>query len=181
MTDWLRGQILSQFRWVEGHADVWRLFANASTLTALIDGLAAPWREAEVTKVCGIEARGFVLGAPVAARLGVGFVAIRKEGGLFPGPKLELRAEADYRGLRPLLRVQRDNLQSDDRVVLVDDWAERGAQAAAARHLIEQCGATFLGLSLVVDQLSDDVRAGLGRVEAILRYEELPLSTRPSD
>ena len=167
----LRDDVLGRFEWVDGHADVWRLFSDGELLRRIAAALAEPFREA--TKVAGIEARGFILAGPVAAELGAGFVAIRKEAGLFPGPKVSRRAEADYRGNEQLLRLQRAALASGDRVLLVDDWAERGSQALAARALIEQCGADFLGLAIVVDQLEDHVREQLGRVYALVSAEEL--------
>ncbi len=62
------------------------------------------------------QARGFILGAAVAAELGVGFVAIRKEKGLFPGPKVTRRTEADYRGRTCVLRLQREGRGDEDRI-----------------------------------------------------------------
>ncbi|MGZ6952497.1 MAG: hypothetical protein ACXVJX_10360 [Acidimicrobiia bacterium] len=59
-------------------------------------------------------------------------------------------------------------------MLLVDDWAERGSQALAARRLLEQAGATFGGTSLIVDQLPATVRAQLAPVTAIVAAEELP-------
>jgi adenine phosphoribosyltransferase len=153
---------------------VWRLFSDAETLSAVVAGLADPWPDHGVTKVCGIEARGFLLGGAVATRLGVGFVAVRKRDGLFPGPKVEATTEPDYRGLTHVLRLQRDSLRKGDRALLVDDWAERGSQARAVRRLIESCGAEFLGLSVIVDQLDQQVRSVLGQVTSIIHYEELP-------
>jgi adenine phosphoribosyltransferase len=167
----LQDDLLARFAWVEGHADVWRLFADGDLFRPIVAALAEPFRN--VTKVVGIEARGFILGAAVAAELGVGFVAIRKEAGLLPGPKAVRRTDRDYRGAESLLRVQRASLERGDRVVLVDDWAERGSQALAARELIEDCGATFAGLAIVVDQLEDDVRRRLGRVHALVSHEQL--------
>jgi adenine phosphoribosyltransferase len=123
--------------------------------------------------VAGVEARGFILGGAVALELGVGFAAIRKAAGLFPGPKVSRRTERDYRGNEHLLRLQREAVSPGDRVVLVDDWAERGSQALAARVLIEECGATFAGLSIVVDQLDDETRKRIGRVHALVSHAEL--------
>lgn len=60
-----------------------------------------------------------------------------------------------------------------DRILLIDDWAERGSQAHAAAQLVEACGATFLGVSVIVDQLQDDVRSRLRRVTAIVMADEL--------
>ncbi len=70
--------VLEHFRRVEGHADVWRLFANAEVLRRVAEGLAEPWRATGITGVVGIESRGFLLGAATAISLGVGCVAIRK-------------------------------------------------------------------------------------------------------
>jgi len=60
-----------------------------------------------------------------------------------------------------------------DRVLLVDDWAERGSQSRAAADLVAQCGATQLGLSVIVDELSDNVRQTLPRVTAVVRAGQL--------
>jgi adenine phosphoribosyltransferase len=169
-----RVAVLEQFRWVEGHADVWRVFANPRALSLVVEALAWPWREAGVTKVCGIESRGFLLGGAVARELGAGFVAIRKSDGLLPGEKLLASAGADYRGEVHTLRAQSEPLGRTDRVLLVDDWAEAGSQAVAAKQMIESSGASYLGLSIIVDQLVEERRAELGRVAAIVRYAELP-------
>jgi adenine phosphoribosyltransferase len=168
----LEADLIARFAWVDGHADVWRLFDDGGLLERLVDALAEPY--AGVTKVAGVEARGFILGAAVATRLGAGFVAIRKEGGLLPGPKVVLRTAPDYRGNECFLRLQRRGLDSHDRVLLVDDWAERGSQALAARRLIEECGASFAGLSIVVDQLDDEVRPLLQPLHALISHASLP-------
>jgi adenine phosphoribosyltransferase len=164
-------EVLAHFAWVGGHADIWRLFSDGGVFRTVVRALAEPFGDA--TKVGGVEARGFILGAAVAAELGVGFVAIRKEEGLFPGPKVIRRAEADYRGRECVLRLQREALRDEDRVLLVDDWAERGSQALAAKSLIEECGASFVGLAVVVDQLEDEVRDRIGRVHALVAAADL--------
>src|SRR5206468_1845378 len=88
-------------RFAQTLADVWRLFADGQLFRRIVAALAEPF--ADATKVAGLEARGFILGAAVATELGVGFVAIRKDSGLFPGPKAELRTAPDYRGVEGLL------------------------------------------------------------------------------
>lgn len=168
-----RAAVLERFRWVEGHADIWRVFADGGALGLVVDELAAPWRRRGVTHVVGIESRGFLLGGAVAVALGAGFVPIRKAGtGLLPGASLRTTSRPDYRQLQHELRMQ-PVLGDDDRVLLVDDWVERGSQAAAARELVQQCGAEWLGLSVVVDQRAADARAGLGRVTALVQADEL--------
>ena len=163
---------MATFRWEGAHADVWRVFADADALRAVVAGLADPWRDHAVTHVVGIESRGFLLGAAAAVSLGAGFVAVRKTDGLLPGATETADAEEDYRGLRHRLRMQ-PVLAPGDRVLLVDDWAERGSQARAARRLVEISGATFLGVSLLVDQLSPAARTALNRVTALVTADEL--------
>jgi adenine phosphoribosyltransferase len=166
---------LERFRWIEGHADILGLFADGGFLAEAVLAVAAPFRERGVTKVAAVEARGFVLGAGVALELEVGFVAVRKAGSIHPGDKAErVTSRPDWRGHEHLLRVQRSALDPDDVVLLVDDWAEVGSQAAAAKALIEECGATYAGLSLLVDELPEDARDELAPVHAVVSGDELP-------
>jgi adenine phosphoribosyltransferase len=169
-----RALLLTRFRWIDGHADVAGLFAEADALAVLVGALAEPFSAAGVTKVAAVEARGFVVGAPVALALGAGFVAIRKPGSIHPGAKIESETAPDWRGRRIALRLQRASLGPGDRVLVVDDWAETGSQASAAFELVRGCGAEYVGLSLLVDQLDDDARAYLAPVRAVVRAEELP-------
>lgn len=171
-----KDEFLARFQWVEGHADILGLFADATFLRGAAAAVAEPFRDRGVTKVAAVEARGFVLGAAVALELGVGFVAIRKEGSIHPGPRAERRTDPDWRGQEHLLRVQRSVLDTEDVVLLADDWAEVGSQAAAAKALIEDCGATYAGLSLLVDELGEDARKPLAPVHSIVSGEELPPS-----
>ena len=167
-------EFLRRFRWIDGHADMLGLLADGAFLAGAIESLAEPFDGVGVTKVAAVEARGFVLGGGVAARLGVGFVAIRKEGSIHPGEKAELRTQPDWRGREHVLRVQRAALDPDDSVLLVDDWAETGSQALAAKLLIQECGASFAGLALLVDQLSAESREALAPVRAVVGAEQLP-------
>lgn len=163
-----RRAVPAAFRWVDGHGDLWAVLGDGRALAAVVAGLAAPWAGAGVTHVAGLEARGFAVGAPTALALGAGFVPVRK----LPGPTVGGTTAADYRGLRHELHVQAV-LGPGDRVLLVDDWAERGSQAEAAAELVRRQGADVVGLALVVDELPDDVRARLGRVTALVTRAEL--------
>jgi adenine phosphoribosyltransferase len=166
-------ELLSRFRWIGGHADVLGLLADAGFLARAVVALADSFAGAGVTKVAGVEARGFVLGGAMAAHTGAGFVAVRKAEGWLPGELAEAVTGPDWQGHTHALRIQRDALGPEDRVVLVDDWFETGAQALAARQLIESTGATLVGMSIVVDDLSDEAREGLGRLHALLRADAL--------
>lgn len=157
-----------RIEFVHGHADVWRLFDDPVQLRELAVALVEPFR-GEVAKVAGIESRGFILGTAAALELGVGFVPVRKADGLFPGPKAVAEAGTDYRGNRHTLRVQRAALAGGDRVLLVDDWIETGSQAAAAKQLVEECGAHLVGVATVVTEISPNPARELGRLHALVR------------
>ncbi|MFL5998961.1 MAG: phosphoribosyltransferase [Streptomyces sp.] len=167
-----RGLVLERFRWIGGHADVWPIFRDPGALAAVVGGLAGPFRDDGVTAVCGIESRGFLLGAAVA-ELGLGFVAVRKGEGIFPGEKLTRRSAPDYRGTRQELRLQRAAVGPGDRVLLVDDWIETGSQVSAVRSMVEQCGGDWAGCTVIVDQTTPARRADLC-VRSIVAAAELP-------
>jgi adenine phosphoribosyltransferase len=155
-----------------GLGNMWPVFYDSDVFARVIDGLAAPFQE-RVDKIVGIESRGFVLGAAVAARLRVGFVAIRKAEGLYPGETFEASTESDYRGRRHTFRLQRAAVGAGERIGLVDDWFETGSQGRIARSLIEQAGAHYAGASIIVDQLSDDVRRELDPCHALVSASQL--------
>jgi hypothetical protein len=111
-------------------------------------------------------------------RLGVGFVAIRKEAGLFPGEKLARRTPADYRGRASLLRLQRRAVLKGDRILLVDDWIETGVQALTTKELILEAGADFVGATVVVDETSAGVRAELAHFSSLVPRELLDAGPR---
>jgi adenine phosphoribosyltransferase len=167
-----RSALLEHFRWCAGHADLWAVFADPDAFAVVVAGLIEPWRDQRVTRVLGIEARGFLLGGAAALLLGIGFVGVRKASGLLPGARIEVDTDEGYRGQRHRLRMQ-PVLGADDRVLLVDDWAERSSQARAARQLVQLCGAAFLGASVLVDQLTTEARSALVRVTSLARADEL--------
>ena len=165
----LNKRLAGAFRWVNGHADIWRFFDDADLFAMIVDALTEPFRGERITKVAGVESRGFILGGAAAMQLGAGFVAIRKEGGLFPGEKLTVQADRDYRGNSHVLRLQKASLRKGDRVLLIDDWCETGSQALAARTLVEGVGAEFVGLACIVDQAAPGVAERLGRYHSLIK------------
>jgi adenine phosphoribosyltransferase len=173
MSSAIHDELVERFRYFDGHSDTLGLFADADFLRRAAAGIAAPFRDAQVDKVAGIEARGFVLATAVALELGAGFVAIRRPGSVHPGPKVELAAPPDWRGLDTALRLQRHVIAPNDRVLVVDDWAETGSKALTTRRLIETAGARYAGLSLLVDQLAPEVRDQLEPVAAVALASEL--------
>jgi adenine phosphoribosyltransferase len=172
--DELRDEFLTMFRWIDGHADMLGLLADGPFLRRAVRAVAAPFATQRITKVAAVEARGFALGAGVALELDAGFVGIRKSGSIHPGPKARRTTEPDWRGMRNELRVQRAALTPNDRVLVVDDWAETGSQAIAAKALIEECGAAYAGLSLLVDELGAGERSSLEPVYTVVTGADLP-------
>ncbi|MDX6491493.1 MAG: adenine phosphoribosyltransferase [Gaiellaceae bacterium] len=166
-------ELVAQLEYFDGHSDTLGLFADGRFLARVGAAMADPFRSAGVTKVAGIEARGFILATAVALELSVGFVAVRKQGSIHPGAKAELAAPPDWRGLEPVLRLQRHVIEPGELVLVVDDWAETGSKALTARRLIEACGGRYAGLSLLVDQLSDRLRDQLAPVTAVALAEEV--------
>ena len=125
----VRSELLDRFRWVGGHADVWRLFYQGDLFARLSAALADPFRGDAITKVAGIEARGFILGSAVALELGAGFVAIRKNDGLFPGEKLSRLTPTDYAASRRGC----DSSGSRSLRAIACSWSTTGSRPAARR------------------------------------------------
>ena len=166
-------ELRAAISWVDGHADVWRVFADAELFRRCVLGLVQPYQDDDITHVVAVEARGFVLGGAAAAALGVGFVAIRKASGDLPGSVLHHDTEHDYKGESTRLRMQATVLPAGARVLVVDDWFETGSQFRAARALLEQAGATIVGASVVVDETPHALSPLLGKFRALIRAEEL--------
>jgi adenine phosphoribosyltransferase len=128
--------------------DVTPLLADAEAFAAVVEGLAAPFRGELPDKVAGIEARGFIFGAPVAQLLGVGFVPVRKKGKL-PGDVVAASYDLEYGSAT--IEVTADAFAAGDRVLIVDDVLATGGTAAATVQLIRQCGAEVVGIVVVME------------------------------
>ena len=77
-TSSIKSDVIREFEFVDGHSDLWRLFYDGSLFNRIVKELALPFEDAKITKIVGIEAKGFILGGAVAAHMKVGFVAVRK-------------------------------------------------------------------------------------------------------
>jgi adenine phosphoribosyltransferase len=126
--------------------DITPLLADGAAFAALVSALAAG--NDGVTKVAGIEARGFILAAPVAYVLGAGFVPIRKHGKL-PARTYAQSYELEYGAAT--LEVHTDAFDPGDRVLIVDDVLATGGTAAATAELIRRTGATVAGITVLLE------------------------------
>jgi adenine phosphoribosyltransferase len=126
--------------------DITPLLADAKAFNAVINGLAVLY--GPVDKVAGIEARGFILAAPVACRLGAGFVPIRKKGKL-PGVTFAQDYELEYG--TATLEVLTDAFQPSDRVLVIDDVLATGGTGRATADLVRRSGATVAGLAVLLE------------------------------
>lgn len=128
--------------------DITPLLADARALGEVVDEMADRYTSHDVTTVCGIEARGFILAAPVAVRLGAGFVPIRKYG------KLPYRRESASYALEyaeAVLEIHADAVGPGERVLIVDDVLATGGTARAAADLVERLGATVCGVTCLIE------------------------------
>jgi len=126
--------------------DITPLLADASGFAAAVAALAAG--HGRIDKVAGIEARGFILAAPVACSLGVGFVPVRKLGKL-PGPTHAQTYQLEYG--TATVEVHVDSFRPGDRVLIIDDVLATGGTAAAAAELIRRSGAEVAALSVLIE------------------------------
>ena len=126
--------------------DITPLLADAAGFAATIEALAAD--HDAIDKVAGIEARGFILAAPVACRLGVGFVPVRKKGKL-PGPTYSETYELEYG--TATVEVHVDAFRPGERVLMIDDVLATGGTAAATAQLIRRSGAEVVSLDVLIE------------------------------
>ncbi len=128
--------------------DITPLIGSPRGFAAAIDEIAEHFMGKGITKIVGAEARGFLVGAPVAYRLGCGFVPARKPG------KLPRDVHSESYALEygtDELQIHKDALDGDDRVLVVDDLVATGGTAVACAKIIEKAGADFMGFAFLME------------------------------
>lgn len=137
--------------------DVTPVSANPGAVEYINKQIAQHFKNANITKVVGVEARGFILGASLATYLNVGFVPIRKQGKL---PRETYRQEYELEYGVDAVEIHKDALEPNDRVLIVDDVLATGGTATAAARLIEECAAIPVGIAVLLnlDFLGGDVK-----------------------
>jgi adenine phosphoribosyltransferase len=147
--------------------DITPLLADPVLFGRVINAMAAPFRGQHVTKVIGVEARGFILGAPVALALNAGFVPARKPGKL-PHRTVVERYSLEYGS--DGLELHQDAVLKGERVVIVDDVLATGGTAEATAKLTSQLGGELVGFSflMVLGFLDGAKRLGADRVRSVI-------------
>ena len=149
--DWLKGRIRDVPDFPKPgiiYRDVTPLLGDVEAFRITVDALADAFAGRPIDKVVGVEARGFILAAPVAYRLGAGFVPVRKPG------KLPWHIESEEYALEygvDRLEMHTDAVGPGEEVLIVDDVIATGGTARAAVQLVERLGATVVGLAFAVE------------------------------
>lgn len=144
---------------VLNHGEGWRF---------LVDSLAERCQEFQPEYIVGIESRGFILGAPVAYKLGIGFVPVRKPGKL-PAAVFSQDYDLEYGSDR--VEMHQDAFPPGSRVLILDDLIATGGTAAAASHLVEQAQGVLVACGFVVELAGLGGRAKLPSVPIITLVE----------
>jgi len=149
--------------------DITPLIGDARGFAAVVDELAAPYLgRADV--VLGIESRGFIVGAPVAYRLGLGFTIARKPGKL-PFRTVDEAYELEYGSAA--LEIHQDGIASGARVLIVDDLLATGGTALAAVRLVQRLGGNVIGCAFIVELMPLKGRDRLAPIDcfSLIQYE----------
>ena len=149
--------------------DITPLLAEPAAFAAAIDQLATPWLSAEIDAVAAVEARGFLFAAPLALRLGVGLIPVRKPGKL-PAETVSYSYDLEYGS--DTLEMHRGIIKDAARVLVIDDVLATGGTAEACVKLLESSGATVAGCAFLVELegLGGRDRLDGHRVETVLTY-----------
>jgi len=130
------------------YKDITPLLANSDAFRSTIDLIADHFQDSAVDRVLGVEARGFIIAAPIAYRFGSAFVPVRKAGKL---PWEIEREEYELEYGTDLLEIHRDAVAPGDQVLVIDDVLATGGTAGATIRLVEKLGGTVVGLGFVIE------------------------------
>ncbi len=149
--------------------DITPLLADPRALAAAIDALCTGFTEAGIEYVAAVEARGFIFGAAVAGKIGVGFVPIRKKG------KLPFKTESvtyDLEYGTDTLEVHSDAVRSGAKVLMVDDLLATGGTMAAACKLIEKIGGQIVGITFLIElgELAGRSKLSGYKIKTVISY-----------
>ena len=144
--------------------DITTLLKNGEAYHAAIDEMKAAIAHYRIDKIAGPEARGFVVGSPLAYALGVGFIPIRKSGKL-PGETISASYALEYGKDR--LAMHKDAIQPGENVLIADDLLATGGTIATCINLVHQLGGNVVGAAFLIELTYLSGREKLGGTEAI--------------
>ncbi len=149
--------------------DITTLLKDTKGFQQILHDLTEHYRDEGISKVVGIESRGFILGGPLAYNLNAGFVPVRKPGKL-PADVFEVKYNLEYGSNS--LAIHRDAVEMGERVLVVDDLLATGGTAAATVHLLRQLGGEIVGCAFLVELLALGGREKLNGcpVHSLLSY-----------
>lgn len=144
--------------------DVTTLLADPAGLRATLDQLTEVVKPLKPDYIVGIESRGFIFGVPLADRLGIGFVPVRKPGKL-PSATYSAEYQLEYGSDR--VEIHQDAMPAGSRAVIVDDLIATGGTATAAAQLVGQTGSELVGFAFIVELLFLEGRSKLPQVPIV--------------
>ncbi len=149
--------------------DITTLLKDADAFREVIDRMAEMVKDERIDLVVGMESRGFIFAAPLADRLGAGFVPVRKLGKL-PAETLEVEYDLEYG--TATLEIHRDAIRAGQRVLIVDDLLATGGTVLGTIELVSRLGGEIAGLSFMVELTALGGRAKLGEfaIHTLLAY-----------
>jgi len=149
--------------------DITPVLEDPAAFKRVVDLLCERYRDQGVTRIAGIESRGFIFGAPVAYALGCGLTLVRKPGKL---PRETYSASYSLEYGEDAVHIHQDAVGKGDRVVIVDDLIATGGTAAAAAELVVRCGATVHEIAAVIEleELGGRQKLGPHPVHSLLTY-----------
>ena len=149
--------------------DITTLLVDPEAFNSYIDMFVKNYQEAKIDLVVGIESRGFIIGAPLALRLGKGFIPVRKAGKL-PGPTHGVEYDLEYG--TDLVEVHQDAIESGNRVLMVDDLLATGGTMEGSSRLIEKAGGIITGYAFVIELIDLKGRNRLDKpVHSLVTFE----------
>ncbi len=141
--------------------DITTLMQHPAGFRRTVDELVQPFAGSDITRIAGIEARGFILGGAVAHQLSIGFIAVRKKGKL-PWQTISVEYELEYG--TDEVEIHIDSVAPGDQILIIDDLIATGGTAAATTQLVRDAGGHVVGASFIAD-LPD--LGGSARLEAM--------------
>ncbi|MEB3102015.1 adenine phosphoribosyltransferase [Ferviditalea candida] len=142
--------------------DITTLLKNGGAFKEVVNQMAELFKDRKIDKIAGPEARGFVIGAPLAYALGVGFVPIRKSGKL-PAEYVEQGYELEYG--QDKLAMHKDAIQPGEKILIADDLLATGGTISTCVNLINQLQGEIVGAAFLIELLELNGREKLGNTE----------------